>query len=143
MANQQHAIITDPVDFKISFDKITNWEFSFQRHTATSVEEDGLQDLIVAVSDQLEEQGSVGANQADINSIEFGMAFLLSHKNMFSLGQFLKILNTSQPAFRELNSIVHNSHTSSVVNNQMNEMKDQIEASKSLAAQMEQMQLNM
>ena len=143
MADQQHAIITDPVDFKVSFDKITNWEFSFQRHTVTSVEEDGLQDLIVAVSEQLEEQGSEGATQADLGSVEFGMAFLLSHKNMFTLGQFLKVLDTSQPAFRELNSIVHNSHTSSIVNNQMLEMKKQIEASKVLAAQMEQMQLNL
>ena len=142
MADLQHAIITDPVDFKVRFEDITNWEFSFQRHTVDSIDDDGLQELIVIVSDLLEDAGGVGATQQDITSIEFGMAFLLSHKNMFSLGQFMKVLDSSQQAFRELNSVVHNSHTTAVVNKQMNEMKQQIEASKNLAAQMEQLQLN-
>ena len=121
MSTNNKSTLPFEVNFNAPFSTIQNWEFSLTNYPLENLLFQQVADLINFVDDKLVEDGQLGSIESDRIDATTAIDFLLRQnvREKFTVAQFLKCLDGGQQAFKDLNSVLHQSAIEAMITAKM------------------------
>ena len=128
------------VDFNALFSTVQNWELDFTKYETRNILKEPLAVLLETVDTELVADGQIGAEDQDrINEIS-AINFCLRNRNLYTIADFQAVLDHTQSAYQDLNSVLHKAASEAAVQATIDKSKQDLLLANGYASQLSQLQ---
>ena len=98
----------------VPYSTISNWVFTWEKYDARCVNTEALETLFESVNDELTGDNKPGLSEDDKASVVNAVNAVLRNAELFTISDFIAVLEPSQNAFHELMSALYKSQTTAI-----------------------------